>query len=134
MQQISVFIYGTLLPGQSNHHVVSSYIKGTSEGQIFGRMVDCGHYPAAVRDEIAKQNYCLIRGQWIIVNREGLISMDRLEEFFGVEEQNDYERIWVSDKLDNRISGWVYVWSSSRGCPAIKENYWPTYYTQKMNK
>jgi gamma-glutamylcyclotransferase (GGCT)/AIG2-like uncharacterized protein YtfP len=132
MQQITVFIYGTLLPGQSNHHIVASYVQSIRSGQIAGRLVDCGAYPAAVGDAVAKECNSIIRGQWIVVDREGLASMDVLEEFYGLEERNDYERVWVADVKDNRVSGWVYVWESSRGCADISDEYWPNFFARKM--
>jgi len=131
-QQINVFIYGTLLPDQSNYPVVSAYVQSIRPGQIVGRLVDCGAYPAAIRDAIAKQCNCIIRGQWIAVDREGLAAMDALEEFYGLEEQNDYERVWVVDAVDKHVSGWAYVWESSRDCPDISDDYWPNFFARKM--
>ncbi|CAM4001206.1 hypothetical protein L1N85_14560 [Paenibacillus alkaliterrae] len=57
--------------------------------------------------------------------------MDRLEEFYGIEEQNDYERIWVGDIENGSPSGWVYVWATDRGCPEIPGDYWPDYRAAK---
>ncbi|WP_337099692.1 gamma-glutamylcyclotransferase family protein [Paenibacillus sp. YIM B09110] len=124
---IQVFIYGTLLPGESNHHVVASFIQASRTGHVFGRLVDCGSYPAAVRDADAKERNSIIRGQWIVVDRAGLASMDELEEFYGIEERNDYERVWVRDAYRPELAGWIYVWSNDRGCPRIQEAYWPDY-------
>ncbi|WP_364143768.1 gamma-glutamylcyclotransferase family protein [Paenibacillus sp. LPE1-1-1.1] len=129
---INVFIYGSLLPGQSNHEVVSAYAASSKPGRISGRLVDCGAYPAAVRDEIAFGRNSIIRGLWITVDREGLAAMDRLEEFYGAEELNDYERIWVRDAADRKVSGWVYVWESDRGSPSVEEDYWPDFYAHKI--
>jgi len=131
MSEISVFIYGTLLPGQSNHHVVSRYVKSYSSGIIAGRLVDCGPYPAAVRDQTAKELGAAIQGQWITVDREGLAAMDALEDFYGIEERNEYDRIWVTDIGYGGLEGWAYVWGSDRGCPAIPEDYWPVYASRK---
>ncbi|KRE41188.1 gamma-glutamylcyclotransferase family protein [Paenibacillus sp. Soil522] len=131
-QQILVFIYGSLLPGHSNHYIVSSYVQCYKPGQIAGRMVDCGAYPAAVRDSAARQCNSIIRGQWITVDRQGLAAMDALEEFYGIEEQNDYHRIWVFDSVNRSVSGWVYVWDTSRGFPAIADAYWPDFFARKI--
>jgi gamma-glutamylcyclotransferase (GGCT)/AIG2-like uncharacterized protein YtfP len=129
---ISVFIYGSLLPGQSNHHVASTFVQSYRAGQIAGRMVDCGAYPAAVRDSIARQRNSIIRGQWITVDRDGMAAMDVLEDFFGIEEQNDYERVWVTDARNHDVAGWVYVWDTSRSCPSVEEEYWPDFYARKI--
>lgn len=97
-----------------------------------GRLVDVGTYPAAVRDEAARKGYSVIRGLWIEVDRSGLAAMDGLEEFAGIEELNDYERVWVSDLADQSKQGWVYIWESDRGCPAVAEDYWPDYVLLKQ--
>lgn len=127
MTIIRVFIYGSLLPGQSNHHVVSPFILSSEPGQIAGRLVDAGDYPAVIRDRLKGSFGVAIRGLWISVNRDGLAAMDALEEFAGIEEINDYNRIWVHDVRDIVLQGWVYVWDSDRGYPAVQETYWPNY-------
>lgn len=57
--------------------------------------------------------------------------MDALEEFAGIEERNEYERVWVSDIDKPNVQGWVYVWESDRGYPAIPDPYWPDYWAHK---
>lgn len=127
MKSIWVFIYGTLLPGECNHHVVSGRMEAGPPGQIAGRLVDCGDYPAAVRDSVSRERNSIIRGRWIAVDREALAAMDELEEFMGIEESNDYERVWVRDAAAANRAGWAYVWAGDRGCPAIPGGYWPDY-------
>ncbi|MDQ6423020.1 gamma-glutamylcyclotransferase family protein [Paenibacillus sp. LHD-117] len=129
MSVIRVFIYGSLLPGHSNHHVVSDFIRHSVEGEIQGRLVDYGPYPAAIRDAEAASK--TIRGMWIDVDRDGLASMDVLEGFIGIEESNDYDRVWAADLQDCSLAGWVYVWNESRGYPAIPDRYWPDYFARK---
>ncbi|WP_081793589.1 gamma-glutamylcyclotransferase family protein [Paenibacillus darwinianus] len=94
-ERYRVFIYGSLLPGMSNHIVVSDYIEAVVPGRIEGRLVDCGAYPALIRS--AKANGRSVRGLWIEVGRAGLAAMDALEQFGGIEETNDYERVWAQD-------------------------------------
>ncbi|WP_259391327.1 gamma-glutamylcyclotransferase [Paenibacillus sp. 1011MAR3C5] len=134
MSVIRVFIYGSLLPGQSNHHVVSNYVRSYMPGVVAGRLVDVGPYPAAVRDHAAKDGQASIRGQWITVDRQGLAAMDMLEDFYGIEESNEYDRIWVSDLESRGLAGWVYVWDTDRGCPAIPDRYWPDYAGVRADK
>ncbi|RAP77337.1 gamma-glutamylcyclotransferase [Paenibacillus montanisoli] len=122
----------TLLPGLSNHHVVAGFIQAAKPGIIHGRLVDYGPYPALLRDEAAGRSGSVVRGLWIAVNRQGLRNMDQLEQFLGIEEDNDYDRIWVTDIAQPEQSGWVYVWDSPRGCPPIDESYWPDYYARKQ--
>lgn len=130
----TVFIYGSLLPGHSNHHVAADYIRSTRSGVIHGRLVDCGPYPALLRDEEVCERNLVVRGLWVQVNALGLKQMDELEQFVGIEEENDYERVWVQDVDSPEISGWVYVWESPRGCPAIEEPYWPDYFARKSRE
>ncbi|CAM4472614.1 gamma-glutamylcyclotransferase (GGCT)/AIG2-like uncharacterized protein YtfP [Paenibacillus endophyticus] len=132
MSSLFVFVYGSLLPGQSNHHIIFPHLLACKEGWIAARLVDCGAYPAAVRDEIAIRRNSIIRGQWIAVDRAGVAAMDRLEEFYGIEEQNDYERVWLPDAKDATIAGWSYVWESTRGYPVVGLDYWPDYQAGKQ--
>lgn len=127
-----MFIYGSLLPGQNNHDAVAPYIRASAEGVIGGRLVDCGDYPAAIRDQ--PEGCWTILGRWITVGREGLAAMDALEEFAGIEEPNDYERVWVSDVSDAGISGWAYVREGSRGCPDVPDRYWPDYLARRTGR
>jgi gamma-glutamylcyclotransferase (GGCT)/AIG2-like uncharacterized protein YtfP len=145
MDNIQVFIYGTLLPGERNAHLAGAYADTAIDGSIAGSLVDSGLYPAAIPAAAAcrpvregahtahtahsgsAERISIIRGLWISVDRAGLAALDALEEFYGVEEQNDYERIWVRDAKRPHLSGWVYVWSTKRGCPSIAGDSWPAY-------
>lgn len=131
---IHVFIYGSLLPGEHNHHVAERSILHSQPGRVAGRLVDVGFYPALVRDRTALQGAITTRGLWITVPLNALASLDMLEQFYGWEEENDYDRIWVQD-LDNQdVGGWVYVWDTDRGCPSVEDSYWPDYYASKQNR
>ncbi|MBW7474441.1 gamma-glutamylcyclotransferase [Paenibacillus oenotherae] len=129
---ISVFIYGSLLPGQANHHVVSNRMIAARPGRIVGRLVDVGAYPALIRDESAFREERYVRGMWIDVTESGLQGMDQLEDFGGIEESNDYDRIWTADADCSEQCGWVYIWDSPRGCPPIMEQYWPEFCKNRM--
>lgn len=128
--QAKVFLYGTLLPGQSNHRVIKNHVLEAEIGAITGRLVDCGHYPAVVRDG----TITLVKGQWVTVSLAGLAAMDKLEDYYGIEEDNDYCRVWVRDAVRSHVGGWVYIWESARDCPTIRTGYWPEYYRLKMEK
>ncbi|QMV43453.1 gamma-glutamylcyclotransferase family protein [Cohnella cholangitidis] len=117
---IRIFVYGTLLPGQSNHSLIEPILLASSPGRVRGRLVDAGEYPALLLD---KKRF--VRGMWMEVAWDGLPALDALEEFYGIEEPNDYERVWISDADDASLSGWIYVWTESRGYPLIDEEWWP---------
>jgi hypothetical protein len=55
----------------------------------------------------------------------------KLEGFLGIEEKNDYERVWASDVDHPERSGWVYIWTDSRGCPEIATDWWPDWVRDK---
>jgi len=111
---IKVFVYGTLLEGESNHHVVKPYLKGTSAGKLRGSLYDVGHFPALILDECDSE----VQGAWFTVSVAGLRSMDRLEGYYGPNESNLYDRVWARD-IENGEEGWVYVWRESKGLPLI---------------
>lgn len=101
---------------------------------IAGRLVDVGAYPAAVRDQSARTNGAVIEGLWLTIDRAGLAVLDELEEFSGIEEANDYERVWVQDDKNSKLEGWVYIWPSDRGCSAVPGSSWPDYLNNLTTK
>ncbi|GGF99598.1 hypothetical protein GCM10010916_16100 [Paenibacillus abyssi] len=127
---IRVFIYGSLLPGLSNHHVVAPHLQSIVPGTIAGTLVDFGPYPGLFRTGDLR-SAGTVRGCWIEVTRIGLQKMDELEGFAGIEEENDYERVWVRDSNHPKMQGWVYVWRDNRGYPVVRGNYWPDYFAAK---
>lgn len=131
---ITIFIYGSLLPGLCNHAEAAPFIRRTEPGVIRGRLVDCGPYPALLQDAEAAAKDGQVRGLWITVNEQGLKRLDALEAFYGIEEENDYDRVWAKDRNAPAKQGWVYVWDNPRGCPAVSEPYWPDYLTRREGR
>ncbi|MBD2848457.1 gamma-glutamylcyclotransferase [Paenibacillus sp. IB182496] len=159
-----VFVYGSLLPGMANRHVVVPYLAREQPGTVRGRLVDAGPYPALVRaceagsaladlnqgdvtamhqhqaahtaerrtDKLGStakaggkpQRTREVEGSWIDIASAGLRVLDELEEFYGIEEEGDYMRIWVRDACETSLCGWTYVWPSARGCPYIAGGRW----------
>ncbi|OUM95366.1 MAG: gamma-glutamylcyclotransferase [Thermobacillus sp. ZCTH02-B1] len=120
---VRVFVYGTLLPGESNHGVASPWLVDARPGEVNGRLVDCGLWPALVRSGDAAAGR--VRGMWFTVCIEALRVMDELEDFIGPESLNGYERIWIRDASGQPLEGWVYVWPDARGLPYMGVDYWP---------
>lgn len=119
---IRVFVYGTLLPGESNHHIAAPYLTAEPPvpGSIRGRLYDAGPYPGLVPDPRGP----LVYGMWLTVTSEGLIAMDQLEEYYGPgDSRNDYDRILARD-AHGELEGYVYVWSDGRGFPVIQSGRW----------
>jgi len=118
--RVRVFVYGSLLPGEYNHGTVRPYVLGAIPGKVRGRLADVGPYPALILGTEG-----LVRGLWMEVRREGLARLDELEEFYGIEESNDYERVWLADADDPSMQGWGYAWSDDRGFPLADAEWWP---------
>lgn len=118
---IQIFVYGSLLTGESNHHVAAPYLLEFAPGTIRGRLIDLGPYPALVRTDVHQG--IDIQGEWFIVTEQGLRAMDELEEYYGPGKANVYDRIWVKDLYEER-EGWVYVWHEDRGYPGIEGGSW----------
>ncbi|MCM3628949.1 gamma-glutamylcyclotransferase [Paenibacillus glycanilyticus] len=133
-EKITVFVYGSLLPGLINHFVIAPFLIDSEEGVIAGRLVDVGAYPAAVRDQAARLSGSLIQGVWFTIHRKGLAVLDELEEFVGIEESNDYERVWVQDERNPQRAGWVYIWPEDRGFPPVPGSFWPDHLDQLTSK
>lgn len=109
MQQYKVFVYGTLLVGESNHHVAQPYLENVEKGTIKGLLYNVGPYPAVVLNE----NGIEIKGEWFTVNQAGLEQMDRLEDYQENGQNNEYERVWVKDYYTEN-EGFVYVYTKEK--------------------
>ncbi|WP_158630077.1 gamma-glutamylcyclotransferase [Cohnella sp. AR92] len=150
-----LFVYGTLLPQFQASRMISAYVSDAYEGRVRGKLVDAGSYPALIPacwedtkeknilipecgggseaasvlipayGERSKDESAFVRGLWVEITREGLAVADRYEEFYGIEELNDYERIWISDADRPEVSGWVYAWPNARGYPDAGTDWWP---------
>ena len=91
---ITVFVYGTLLVGESNHHVVSPYLLIVQPGAIYGRLYDVG---LTLRLVLTDEDHKVV-GEWFEVTEEGLSShgcSGRRTTVLVI--SNEYERMWVSD-------------------------------------
>lgn len=123
---ICVFVYGTLLTGEVNHHIAAPYLRHVEPGAVCGRLYDFGPYPGLVLEGEER-----IEGEWFQLDDEALVHLDALEEYYGPGQSNDYERVWVRDALRPEREGWIYVWNDSRGCVPIREGSWRVYVKKK---
>lgn len=130
MEAIKVFVYGTLLEGCSNRHVIEKFILNSQPYQVTGRLYDVGSYPALVLDD---RETLQVQGELVTVKAEALTYLDNLE---GFKEPNNsrnlYERILHPDGF------YVYTWSQKKvdamGLKQIIKSDWLLYLNQKTGK
>ncbi|WP_019005069.1 gamma-glutamylcyclotransferase family protein [Cohnella laeviribosi] len=121
---VRLFVYGTLLPDFEGFKLIEPYLlTAPVPGRVRGRLVDAGAYPALLLGETKEKGN--VKGLWYEIRREALAELDAYEEFHGIEEPNDYERVWVSDAERPEVSGWAYVWADSRGLRFASADFWP---------
>lgn len=116
---MKVFVYGTLLTGESNHHVAAPFIQDRHPGVVKGRLYNTGSFPAAVLDPDGYE----IEGEWFDVTENGLKRMDMLEGYRGEGQRNFYDRVGVKD-LHSGTEGYMYVWREASNLPEIKGGSW----------
>ncbi|MDF2720682.1 MAG: hypothetical protein K0Q59_357 [Paenibacillus sp.] len=126
---IRVFVYGTLLQGESNYGIVAPFVVQIEPGAVRGELFDAGEYPAIVVSDAdgcceSQRDAGAVAGEWLTVREQALAAMDELELYYGPgDARNDYERIVVHD-IDGIRCGWAYVWNDSRGCVPIRSGNW----------
>lgn len=116
---ITVFVYGTLLPNEANHSVIMKYIRRRMRGIVKGYLYNVGAYPALVLSDEGMD----IEGEWLTLDEDALPVLDELEDYYGPDQVNEYERVWIRDAY-SKEEGWVYVYPHSRGYPLMKEGSW----------
>jgi len=109
-----VFVYGTLRQNQSNH----SYMVGTKlispSAYLYGELWDTGHgYPALVLSGHSKAK---VYGELYLVNTEQLQTLDELEDYYGPDGDNEYDRVmqtvYTLDQSEDRsYSAYVYIYT-----------------------
>ena len=89
---VNVFVYGTLMPGQCNHHrYCQPYLKSATIGYIFGKIYHLQPlgYPGVCEGTDQVWGYCLTFGAGF-----SLAELDSLEDYDPKRdpEQNEYNR------------------------------------------
>lgn len=116
-----VFVYGTLLRGESNHGLLD-------EAEFLGEattsdeyvLVDLGPYPAIVPADEAHATR--ITGEVYAVDDAGLVELDHLEDAPRL-----YQRVEASFGWNDQSGGgraWIYVHPAVDGRPTIPSGDW----------
>ncbi|UOQ43704.1 gamma-glutamylcyclotransferase [Halobacillus salinarum] len=109
-----VFVYGTLLNGESNHHIAVPHLLKSEPGTIHGCLYNVGRYPAVVLNDKNK-----ITGEWFTITEEGLRQFDTLEGHEPGSTNNHYDRVWIAD-ANNDQEGYVYTFTEEQAA-ALEE-------------
>ncbi len=110
-----VFVYGTLLAGESNHrHLAGARLVATGNTQPAFQLHDLGGYPGLVRGGVHT-----VVGEVYAVDEATLAALDRLEEH-----PEFYRR--TSIVLDDGTAVETYLLTPAQveGCPVIGSGSW----------
>jgi len=119
-----VFVYGTLRPGEANHHLLAGQgakrIRGARTEPSF-RFLDLGAYPAMVEGGSTS-----VVGELFMVASEQLKALDRLEGH-----PTYYRRVEIRLSCGTRAHTYVLPEHFTAGCSPIVNGDWPKHRTQR---
>jgi len=126
----TVFVYGTLMSGHPNNHLLEGLVGVTAVTvDSHYKMQNHGGFPS-----ISKGGNTQVVGEVFEVNQHQLARLDRLENH-----PNWYKREEVSVTLGNAevVTAWVYIMSSERRWdtdrPVIESSDWNAYIQDQRN-
>ncbi|MFZ5626746.1 MAG: gamma-glutamylcyclotransferase family protein [Bacillota bacterium] len=103
---IKVFVYGTLLKGQSNHRLLHRALAGPVAAEVWGYALYqvTPAYPGAVPDEAGK-----IKGEIYWVDEELLRELDELEDY----DPDTHSGLYIRQKTRtvDQQEVYIYVWT-----------------------
>ena len=114
MNTNSVFVYGTLMKGYSNHEkYLANYVVSRSQGLMAGELYHLNYgYPAAI------DGSGVVKGEIFGLSdiEQAFTGLDYLEDFNQPDSENLYERQIreVQDSDGNIILCYVYLWATGR--------------------
>lgn len=114
----NLFVYGTLMPGESNYPQIEDFVIDHQPGAINGVLVDLGAFPALVPGE------GVVKGIMLLMKREALEITDRIEGYHRDRDHCLYVREEVVVRFEDRQEGvaWTYVYANSEAvmnCPRL---------------
>ena len=131
MEQLPIFVYGTLKKGHGNSHAWGCEAKEIHEGKLQkALMFNVGFFPAVVRSETLGAT-SMVKGEIWYLNQEdynqAIKNLDRLEGYHeGSPDSSMYlrkkVRVW-DGQLKKFIDCWTYIWNRSiDGMPRVVTN------------
>jgi gamma-glutamylcyclotransferase (GGCT)/AIG2-like uncharacterized protein YtfP len=106
-----LFVYGTLMPGESNHRQIQEWVHAVRPGTIEGILVNLGAFPALIPGE------GIVRGVVLDVDEAALEITDRIEGYSPDRCHCLYIRKEVIVQLEN--GGELRAWTYEFADPAI---------------
>lgn len=114
----NLFVYGTLMPGESNYRQIEDFVLDHKTGTIDGVLVDLGAYPALVPGE------GIVQGTMLQLDREALEITDRIEGYYPDRDRCLYVREEVVVRFDHghEATAWTYFFANRNNvtdCPRL---------------
>lgn len=103
-----LFVYGTLMPGESNYGQIEDCVVVTQSGTVEGLLVDLGAFPALV------PGIGIVRGVLLEINPAALKVTDRIEGYVPDRDRCLYlrEEVTVFLKGGEGVTAWTYVFAN----------------------
>jgi len=107
-QPVSLFVYGTLMPGQGNHRRIECFVHRARPGRIHGVLVDLGAFPALIPGE------GLVKGILLDIDLSALGITDQIEGYAPNRSDCLYIRKQIIVTLDDetRVKAWTYEFAA----------------------
>lgn len=116
-QPTIVFVYGSLLQGESNHqHLIHARFIGPARTEPGFELVDLGSYPAMIRSGSST-----VEGELYEVDTDTLVLLDLLEGH-----PHYYERTEVPLAGGASAEAYLMEIGKTEGCPRIPSGNWRT--------
>lgn len=103
----NLFVYGTLMPEESNHGYIQEFVRKARRGTVEGVLVDLGRYPALMHGR------GIVRGVLLEVDEGALAITDRIEGYVPDRSRCLYFREEVLVRLEDgqEKGAWTYVFA-----------------------
>jgi gamma-glutamylcyclotransferase (GGCT)/AIG2-like uncharacterized protein YtfP len=134
MNNIHVFVYGTLRKNERNHHLLKEATLITRQAWTKGRLFDTGHGYPALKESINDRVY----GELYLVSEEQLLRLDELEGYRPNDRNNLYNRKkQVVFHDTGKIEAYLYFIAEHQSEMLkfrIESGDWKLYRFEKMNQ